>query len=159
MTKALLSLLLFALVVSSPSIIARPLGRPALSNADQAAIIQLAVELIIEMEARSKGKGHLSRLSELMIVSKKNMSPALLPKLEGFRFSLMGEKEIRKRWKRSRTFKYLWVGEFSGGSEVVGLSVGISESRGGLPYHFSVYRYQFSRSGEKWQGKIHTVTC
>ena len=159
MTKALLSLLLFALVVSSTPLIARPVSGPALSNADKAAIIQLAVELIRERETRLKSQGHPSTLSEFMIVSKENMSPDLLPKLPGFRLSLMGEKEIQKSWKRSRTFKYLRVGEFSGGSEVVGLSVAISESRGGLPYHFSVYKYQFTKSGEKWQGTIHTVIC
>jgi hypothetical protein len=106
-----------------------------------------------------KSQGHPATLSEFMIVSKENMSPALLPKLPGFRFSLMGAKEIQKRWHRPRTFKYFWVGKFSGGSEVVGLSAGISESRGGLPYHSTVYKYQFSKSGEKWQGKIHTIIC
>lgn len=161
MTKLLVLLTLFVLVHSPASIHARALGRSALTNADKAAIIQLSIELIIEQKARLKRQGivHPAGLSEFMIIAGDNMSPALLPKIRGFRFSLMREKEIQRKGRRSERFKYLRVGEFSGEEDNVTFSLGIIERRGGLPYHSEVCKYLFSKSGDKWQGKILTIIC
>jgi hypothetical protein len=60
MTRTLLSLLLLVMLHSSSPIIARPLSRSALSDSDKAAIIQLAIELVVEMgDEESRASSHV----------------------------------------------------------------------------------------------------
>lgn len=161
MTKLFVSLLLFVLVHSSSSFNVIPLSGSELSNADKAAVIQLSIELIIEQKARleNQGKGHPVDLSEFAIISDENMSPALLPRIPGFRFRLMKEREVQRRAQRPETFRYVRVGEFSGNENGLGFSLALIERRGGLPYHSRVFKYTFRKSADKWQGKIHLIIC
>ena len=126
-------------------------GATDLTDADKAAIIQAAMELRLARVGKEE-------FAQFRIFSTDNMSPALLPVFDGLRFTLMRPRAI-ERSQRRLIFRYLRIGELSGDADHVKLKLGIIETRGGLGYHVHSYEYSFTRTGDKWQGKIVWVIC
>ena len=123
-----------------------------LSDADKATIIQAALELRLARVGQEE-------FAQFRIFSTDNMSPALLPVFDGVRFELMRPQLIERNKRRRLIFRYLRISEFSGNADHVTLKLGIIETRGGLGYHVHSYEYSFTRTGNKWQGKIVWVVC
>jgi hypothetical protein len=125
---------------------------PDLSDTDKAAIIQAAMELRRERVGQEE-------FAQFRIFSTDNMSRALLPVFDGVRFALMRPQLIERNKRRQTIFRYLRIGEFSGDGDSVKLSLGIIETRGGLGYHSHVYHYAFTKTDNRWHGKIVWVIC
>ena len=123
-----------------------------ISQADKAAILQLAFELKLEKEGPEK-------FAEYLTISTENMSRGLLPNISGFEFKLMKPTEIRKRQKKADRFRYVFVSEFDRGSRFVRLALGLSETCRGLPCHSHSYQYVFEKVEGKWQGRIDRIIC
>jgi hypothetical protein len=123
-----------------------------LSDADKAAIIQAAMELRLARVGKEE-------FAQFRIFSTDNMSPALLPVFDGIRFSLMRPQVIERNQRHQSIFRYLRIGKFSGDADHVNIKLGIIETRGGLGFHVHSYEYSFTRTGDKWQGKIVWVIC
>lgn len=139
-------------VVACISAAAQPGGEPPLSVADKAAIIQAAMKIKLDRNGPTE-------FGEFRIFAATNMSPALLPQISGYRFTLMREDQIRRSVRRRLIFRYLRIGTFSGDADHVTLKLGIVETRGGLGYHVHSYEYAFTRTGDQWQGKLVMVIC
>src|SRR5690348_17888841 len=123
-----------------------------LSDADKAAIIQAAMELRLARVGQEE-------FTQFRIFSTDNMSRTLLPVFDGVRFSLMRPQLIERNKRRQTIFRYLRVGEFSGDGDSVKFSLGIIETRDGLGYHSHVYHYAFTKTDNRWVGKIVWAVC
>jgi hypothetical protein len=123
-----------------------------LSDTDKAAIIQAAMELRLARVGQKE-------FAQFRIFSTDSMSNALLPVFDGVHFSLMRPQLIERNKRRRLIFRYLRIGEFSGDGDSVKLSLGIIETRGGLGYHSHVYHYAFTKTDNRWHGKIVWVIC
>lgn len=145
-------LIAIVLAVAWLTATAQTISPPALSVADKAAIIQSAMEMKLDRDGPAQ-------FAEFLVFSTYNMSPALLPKIPGFRFTLMNENLIQKKARRRMSFRWLRIGEFSLDRDVVTFKLAIIERRGGLPYHSHLYQYAFTKSGDQWHGKLVLIIC
>ena len=134
------------------SVAARPASESPLTVADRAAIVQAAMKIKFDRNGPAE-------FGEFLIFSSTNMSPALLPQIPGYRFTLMNENQIRRNVRRRLIFRYLRLGTFFGDADHVTLKLGIIETRGGLGYHVHSYEYAFTRTDDQWQGKLVMVIC
>jgi hypothetical protein len=150
MKKLLVTVLVCA--VGFISVAARPVSEPPLTVADKAAIVQTAMKIKLDRNGPTE-------FGEFRIFAATNMSPALLPQIPGYRFTLMSEDQIRRNVRGRLIFRYLRIGPLSGDADHVTLKLGIVETRGGLGYHVHSYEYAFTRTGDQWQGKLVMVIC
>lgn len=123
-----------------------------ISPADKAILIQKVMEIRLKTEGPEK-------FSDYLIISTDNMSSTLLPKIDGYQFTLMKPKEIQKRQKKADRFRYLRVNEPKLQGRVVILWLGVIERCGGLPCHSHSYQYVFEKIDGEWQGQIRMVIC
>jgi hypothetical protein len=150
MKKLLVTVLVCA--VGFISVAARPVSEPPLTVADKAAIVKTAMKIKLDRNGPTE-------FGEFRIFAATNMSPALLPQIPGYCFTLMSEDQIRRNVRRRLIFRYLRIGPLSGDADHVTLKLGIVETRGGLGYHVHSYEYAFTRTGDQWQGKLVMVIC
>lgn len=148
------AILLSVYLVSNSSPVVRGADdKPALSNRDKAAIIQLAMELKLKSEGPLK-------FSQYLIISTENMSTSWIPRIPGFQFELMRPSEIRKRQKRAERFRYLRMDELKEwNGRSLRFDLAIIERCNGLPCHSHVYKYIFERVDNQWRGQISMVIC
>lgn len=117
-------------------------GDIRLTDKDKAQIIN-AILLTKERAGEIRG---------IIYLSSENISPKLLPKINGIRIVLVSPEEIKERSKIH--FGYYIFGEFKvkGGKVLISLGNNWRDSRSGVTHQTTYYEYQKVKG--RWKGTV-----
>jgi hypothetical protein len=145
------ALLLPLVLCIATEVHAQSVKKRRLSTHDKAEIVRIAMEMKLKLEEPLK-------FSEYSVFRSGEMTPELLPRIPGFQYRLLSPAAIRRKAQTRKGIMFLDVG-FSQGEEATGFQLYMSSRSGGKTRRAHVYRYLFSKVGDRWQGQITLITC
>jgi hypothetical protein len=131
---------------------------PQLSDADKAAIINIALDLWFARAAElANDQG--AELLKYNTLSTEDMSANLVSQLSGIKLVLREPKQIKKLSRQATAFRYLRLGDFTSKGNSIGFTLGAISQTNGLPLGAHSYQYLFENIAGQWLGKMTIIIC